>query len=285
MSQATDYKLVRLANGVFSVRSVVERETFHPVIGPVAEAEELYVRQLTLPARIRAADSPFVVWDVGLGAAANAITVLRATEFTPCDLELHSFDRTVDPLRFALEHAAQLGYFAGYETTVDRLIKERSTTIHDTHRCVRWELHIDDFPALIRQPVHFSKIPPHAILFDPFSPARNPHMWTLDLFRRMFGLLDPKRPCALATYSRSTMLRVSLLVAGFYVGSGIASGEKEETTIAANTPDLIPRPLNRRWLARARRSTSAEPLDGPFYRQAPITPETWERLLRHTQFL
>ena len=49
-----DYILVTLANGVRSVRSLAEAETFHPVIGPVAEAEALYVRQLRLRERFAA---------------------------------------------------------------------------------------------------------------------------------------------------------------------------------------------------------------------------------------
>ncbi|MEN9778327.1 MAG: hypothetical protein RJB04_2082, partial [Verrucomicrobiota bacterium] len=32
------YSLVQLANGTTSIRSLAEGETFHPVIGPVAEA-------------------------------------------------------------------------------------------------------------------------------------------------------------------------------------------------------------------------------------------------------
>src|SRR5205085_9733466 len=88
-------------------------------------------------------------------------------------------------------------------------------------------------------------------------------MWTQPLFSRIFKLLDPCRPCALPTYSRSTMLRVTLLLAGFFVGVGHATGEKEETTIAANALDLITEPLDRHWLQRARRSTSAEPLWEP----------------------
>ena len=109
-------------------------------------------------------------------------------------------------------------------------------------------------------------------------------MWTLPLFTGLFGLLDPERPCALPTYSRSTMLRVTLLLAGFYVGAGHATGEKEETTIAANTLELIDEPLDRIWLARARRSTSAEPLREPVYRQAPLCVDTWEKLEEHPQF-
>jgi len=109
-------------------------------------------------------------------------------------------------------------------------------------------------------------------------------MWTQPLFARIFSLLDPNRPCALPTYSRSTMLRVSLLLAGFYVGVGHATGEKEETTIAANSMSLINEPLDRKWLARAHRSTSAEPLWTPHYRQARMSPETWEELQTHPQF-
>ena len=48
-------------------------------------------------------------------------------------------------------------------------------------------------------------------------------MWSQPLFAELYRLLDPARPCALATYSRSTMLRVALLLAGFFVGTGDAT--------------------------------------------------------------
>ena len=125
---------------------------------------------------------------------------------------------------------------------------------------------------------------PHVILFDAYSPARNPAMWTLPLFTQLFQRLDPGRPCALPTYSRSTILRVTLLLAGFFVGVGHATGEKEETTLAANTLELIDEPLDRRWLERAGRSHSAEPMTEAVYQIAPLRPESWERLQAHPQF-
>jgi tRNA U34 5-methylaminomethyl-2-thiouridine-forming methyltransferase MnmC len=150
---------------------------------------------------------------------------------------------------------------------------------------VRWEVQVADFPDLISQPSGKKLAKPHAIMFDAFSPATNPGMWTQPLFANLFQLLDPTRPCALPTYSRSTMLRVTLLLAGFFVGVGHATGEKEETTLAANARELIAEPLNRKWLQRARRSTSAEPMWEPVYRQAPLAAETWARLQQHPQFL
>ena len=109
-------------------------------------------------------------------------------------------------------------------------------------------------------------------------------MWTLPLFTNLLQLLDPQRTCALPTYSRSTILRVTLLLAGFFVGVGHATGEKEETTIAANDLSLITEPLDARWLDRARRSHSAEPMREPVYQIAPLSPESWERLQAHPQF-
>ncbi|MEW6306117.1 MAG: MnmC family methyltransferase [Verrucomicrobiota bacterium] len=284
MSSTTGYRLVKLASGAHSVRSLAHGETFHPVTGPVAEAEALYVKQLRLVERIQAYQGQFVIWDIGLGAAANVLTVLRATRHLPCRLRIVSFDRTLEPLQFALGHADDLGYFNGFEARVENLLSRHRIAFTDLARHVDWDLHLGDFPQLLRQRAAAAWPKPHAILFDAFSPAKNPDMWTEPLFARLFKLLDPHRPCAMPTYSRSTILRVTLLLAGFFVGAGHATGKKEETTIAANTLALIDEPLGKRWLARAHSSHSAEPMWEPVYQQAPLSAESWERLQQHPQF-
>ncbi len=284
MQSSAGYKLVQLSNGTLSVHSLAHAETFHPVVGPVAEAEALYVKQLGLVDRIRQHPGEFVIWDVGFGAAANPVTVLNATRQIPCQIRLLSFDQTLQPLWFALKHAAELRYLTAYESILTQLAQEGHVTFTQENRAVHWELHLGDFPALLNGRAASAWPKPHAVLFDAYSPATNPAMWTQPLFARLFQLLQPDRPCALPTYSRSTMLRVTLLLAGFYVGTGHPIGEKEETTIAANTLDLITDPLDRRWLWRARHSKSAEPLQKPIYRQAPLSETSWEALLRHPQF-
>jgi tRNA U34 5-methylaminomethyl-2-thiouridine-forming methyltransferase MnmC len=284
VQSTTGYRLVKLANGAHSVHSLAHHETFHPVIGPVAEAEALYVRQLRLVERLQSHTGEFVLWDVGLGAAANALTALRASRDIPCSIHLLSFDHTLEPLAFALQHGAALGYLGGYEPHLERLLHEHHCTFQDGARTVKWDMHLADFPALLAQPAALTLAQPHAIMFDAFSPAKNPAMWTQPLFANLFRLLAPDRPCSLPTYSRSTLLRVTMLLAGFYVGVGHATGEKEETTIAANTAGLIEEPLDGRWLERAHRSSSAEPMWEPVYRQAPLAPATWEKLQQHPQF-
>ena len=296
-----DYQLVQLANGAKTLFSESYGEKMHPGLGPTAEAELLYVRQLQICERLKNHPGEFIIWDVGLGAAANAITALRATRNISGRLRLISFDNTCEPLEFAIKNAAALGYLAGYETQIADLFRSRRIEFQNGKLSVNWVFHLGDFPALLacdlerRAPLRpdtaaqFQRAEtvlgaPHAIFYDAFSPSKNPAMWTLPLFQNLFRALDPARPCALTTYSRSTMIRTTMLLAGFFVGIGHATGLKEETTVAANTVDLLSEPLNARWLERALRSHSAEPLHEPVYSSKPLLPEMAEQLRRHPQF-
>lgn len=282
-----DYQLVELASGAKTLFSSSYGEKMHPGLGPAAEADLLHVRQLNIRERLQKHNGEFVIWDVGLGAAANAIAALRATRDLAGELRLISFDNTSEPLEFALKNARALGYVAGYENQIADLIREGQATFQNGVLKSSWRFCVGDFPELLKSQLSNSESrlpPPHAIFYDPFSPAKNPAMWTLPVFENLFRVLVPARPCALTTYSRSTMIRATLLLAGFFAGAGHAAGMKDETTIAANSLELIAEPLDRRWLERAGRSDSAEPLRGPVYARASITRETMANLRRHAQF-
>jgi tRNA U34 5-methylaminomethyl-2-thiouridine-forming methyltransferase MnmC len=278
-----DYQLVTLANGQRTLFSASYGEKMHPGLGPQAEANLLYVGQLRIRERLAKTSGEFVIWDIGLGAAANALAALRATTHISGRLCLVSFDNTAEPLEFTLKNSAALCYLSGYENQLSELLLAKKTTFCNGSLDVDWQFHLGDFPAWLSQG-RGAVPPPHAILYDAFSPAKNPAMWTLPVFENLHHALDPHRPCALTTYSRSTVLRATLLMAGFFVGVGHATGLKEETTIAANTLDLISEPLDHRWLARARRSHSAEPLRQPVYTRVPLTADSLSRLLTHPQF-
>ena len=284
-----DYQIVQLANGAKTLFSSRYGEKMHPGLGPAAEAELLYVRQLKICERLKNHCGEFVIWDVGLGAAANAIAALRATREISGQLRIVSFDNSSEPLEFALKNSEALGFVSGHGSQIAELLKNHSVTFQNGKSSVIWEFHLGDFPELLNSKLAIGNCqseipPPHAIFFDAFSPAKNPAMWTLPVFENLFAALGPNRPCALTTFSRSTLIRATLLLARFFVGVGRATGLKEETTLAANDLNLIDEPLDSRWLARAARSDSAEPLRGPVYSRAPISPETLEELRTHPQF-
>lgn len=297
MAETRDYQIVQLRNGTNSVRSLADAETFHPGIGPVAEAEALYVRQLRLPERVAESQSEFVLWDIGLGAAANALTAIRLirehlanlktadeqNSFTK-SLRIVSFDQTSAAAAFALQHGRELSYPIGFETLLQDLIQTRRAVAKDSTLKLEWTLNLGDFPTWLSNDAAAPLPAPHAILFDPHSPKKNPAMWTVQLFSNLFRRLDPDQPCSLANFTRSTLARTAMLLGGFYVGRGHASGLKEETTVAANRIELLDEPLDRGWLERVKRSGSAEPLRDAHYQQFPLSEETWELLQRHPQF-
>jgi tRNA U34 5-methylaminomethyl-2-thiouridine-forming methyltransferase MnmC len=273
------FDLVTVQSGARSLRSRRFAETFHPVVGPMAEAIGLHVRQPRLVERAAAAGEPFVIWDVGLGAAANAVAVLEAFENAApsAEVQLHSIDHTAAPLAFAIEHATDLGYLAPHAEKARELLREGRVQAG----VVEWRFHRADFRDLVED--HLLPAP-HAIVFDPYSPRANPQMWTLDLFARLRRCLKDERGCLLSNYTRSTAVRVTLLLAGFFVGRGHATGEKDQTTIASNCVELLEAPLDTAWLERVRRSTSAAPLGGSSEVAGPITPRDWEALVAHPQF-
>jgi queuine tRNA-ribosyltransferase len=289
---AEDFELVALANGVVSLRSIRYGQTFHPVVGPVAEAESVHLAGTRMLARANAAagDAAFTIWDVGLGAAANATAViasLLAGYTGEVDVHLLSFDRDLTALDFALANAAELGYPEAHRSLLETLRREGSVMVplaRATHQ-LHWSVRVADFPSLLAYPEPLPA--PHAVFFDPYSPAVNRDMWTLELFTSLHARLRNEVPCLLTTYTRSTAVRVTLLLAGFYAGIGHATGEKDQTTIAANDPALLARPLDRAWLEKkVYASTNSAPLrtDALPHGQAPISEGDYAALRTHPQF-
>jgi tRNA U34 5-methylaminomethyl-2-thiouridine-forming methyltransferase MnmC len=276
--EAEQFDLVSVQSGARSLRSRECGETFHPVVGPMIEAVALHVRQQRLVERAAEVTGKFVIWDVGLGAAANAIAAIEALAHPAKAghlVEIHSFDVTDAALRFACAHAAELAYPAPHLPALDALLAKGEAVTAK----IAWKFHAGDFrETMTAAPA------PHAILYDPYSPQSNPGLWTLEHFTRLDRCLSPTSPCMLTNYTRSTAVRVTLLLAGFFVGRGHATGEKDETTSAANDLALLEEPLDRAWLRRVHRSTNAAPLREGIARPAAISPEDWERLERHTQF-
>ena len=283
---APSYELVTLRGGAHSIRSTAHGETMHIGTDPCTEAMELHVGQQRLAERVAACSEspPFVVWDIGLGPAANAMTAITAIKelngvgMVAKSVEIHSYEIDTSVLEFSLLHAAALKYLAGWEATVGELLV---SGVARPAPGMTWHLHRGDFSR--SRPEAPS---PSAIFFDPYSPARNAEMWSLETFRMIRdAVADPDAPhCTMTNYTRSTSVRVTMLLAGWFVGTGVPTGEKEETTIAANRPGLLEKPLDGAWLSRVRSSTNSSPLRGRNYERGPISPEDYARLITHPQF-
>ena len=272
------------------IRDTLSGEVMHLGSDPEQEARSLYVEQSRLIERLqsRDEDSPesetraLVVWDVGLGAAANAMAAVLAVEnaaqatappLPTRPLLLVSFENDFDSLKLALDHP---GWFKHLRHAAPRsLLKEQLW--RSSGAPIEWRLLAGDFAQR-----KFEAPPPDIIFFDPFSFKTDSALWTTDAFRELRTACADK-PAELFTYTYSTSVRAAMLAAGFYVAKGRATGPKGETTIgltpAAAAVAHAHELLGQEWLAKWQRSDAQVPFG------SRADDVSWrDAVLRHPQF-
>lgn len=252
-----NHEVVRTRKGMLAMRSISAGEVMHPGVGPLVEAEELYVRQSRLGQRLlERAGGNLVVFDIGMGAGSNALAARREALAAPASaatLDLVSFERDLGALALALSEPEAFGLQGETGAAARALLADGH---HETPR-VRWHLRHDDvIVALARE-----SLMADLVFWDPFSPKANPELWTIAAFSAIRRVAGPH--CTLFTYSASTAVRVALLLAGWAVGVGDSIGEKAATTAAAVDVADLARPLDRSWLPRLSRSDVPLPSDAP----------------------
>ena len=258
-------EVILTRSGAPAMRDRASGEVMHPGTGPGVEPQALYVVPSRLDARLRESDDgrgDLVLLDVGLGAASNAVAAWRVSEALgdatdARRLRIVSFDDDLSALELALrpEHAESFALTTTGGDAHAAATALLANGLHETSRTT-WRLSLGDFPVqLAREPSASADI----VFWDFYSSKTHPHLWSLATFREL------RRVCrsgaTLHTYSTATSFRAGLLLAGFAVGIGGGTGDRQETTLAAVDVSDLERPLDARWLARLERSTAAFPAD------------------------
>lgn len=253
----SEYEVITLKTGERAIRQTLHGEVMHPAVGPWAEANGLYVEQTRLAERLCAPQKgPLRILDVGLGGAANATAALSCAAAIGPDrrpLEMVSLENSLEPLRLSLSEPEGFPFLKPFRTACQSLLENGEWQGPGVH----WRLLQGD--ALESLPTLSPGF--ELIFFDPFSPSTHPAMWTVETFRAIRHLCNQE--AVLATYSAATPTRVTLLLAGFFVGKGRAIGFKSETTVAALSRAGLESPLDARWLERWRRSSARAPHGRP----------------------
>ena len=272
-----NYEIHTAREGFASIRHIRSGEIMHSRTPPMDEARRLYIEQSCLAERLRETGEPLVIWDVGLGAGANAMAAIDCYERQSVPargLHIVSFENDLDSLRLAFRNNDQFQYLR--HSGPSAILKEGAWQSKPQPELV-WTL----VPGNFLETLDAAPMPPDLIYYDMFSGKTNAEAWTLAAFRRLFAVCRG-RGVELFTYTCSTASRVALLAAGFHVARGRGTGDKVETTIALTAEavredhDL----LAADWLAKWRRSTARFPAD----LSASEHPEWEEVILRHPQF-
>jgi queuine tRNA-ribosyltransferase len=285
-----DYEVHIAREGFASIRQISSGEIMHCRTSPMEEARALYIEQSRLAERLHLSSNqspetaaPLLVWDVGLGAAANAMGAIRCYEEQAAvsavrPLKIVSFENDLDSLRLAFRHDREFTYLRHSATA--GLLKEGQWQSR-LHAGLSWSLIFGDFLETIST----APAPPDLIFYDMFSSKTSGDAWTFAAFRQVSAACAD-HAAELFTYSCSTASRAALLAAGFYVARGRRAGPKLETTIAL-TPAACrarSRPghelLTAEWLEKWHRSGAKYPAEIPAH-QYPA----FERAIRgHDQF-
>lgn len=264
-------EVVQMRSGLLAMRDLDAQEVMHPGVGPVAEAEQLYVLQSKLAERLRATPQPrLVLFDVGLGAGSNALAAWLASQAAPpsaAQLEIVSFERDLSGLGLALDHGTAFGFTDEAHEAGRALLQQG---VHKTPRTL-WRLQKGDLLTCLAHETAKADI----VFWDPFSPKANPDLWTINAFAAMRQAAGDQ--ATLFTYSASTTVRMALLLAGWRVGVGAAIGDKAATTAAAVRLQDLPLPLDHTWLTRVRRPDVRLPSDAP--------PDAVARVIACPQFV
>jgi len=293
-----DYEVHRSPMGFYAIRQISSGEIMHSVNQPELEAERLYIQQSRFVDRIQIHSGlapevseqvlPWIVWDVGLGAATNAMSVIRNYEQvgqgvieqretssfrTRCEtpsqhsltpdfspgvigkrlrpVHLVSFEKDLDSLRLALKHPSLFPYLR--HSAPYRLIEQGCWESQDLP--LRWTLIFGDFLQ------EFQKMSaPNLIFYDPFSYKTDSLFWSWEFFQKLY-LHCSSQATELFTYSASTQVRAGLMGAGFIVAKGVGTGPKKESTVAF-TPwvqDATYPRLSEEWIDRWRKSSAPFP--------------------------
>jgi queuine tRNA-ribosyltransferase len=250
------HEILRGEDGAGSIRDLRSGEVMHSTVGAEQESRALYVEQSRLAERLKL--EALVLWDVGLGAAANAMASIRAAQAVhagdPAARELHvvSFENDLDALKLALGHPE---LFRTLNHAAPRALLEQGEWRSRDGR-IRWTLLEGDFRARMADAPQ-----PELVFYDPFSTRTDAELWTYPAFEALFGRMGAS-PAELYTFSASTAVRGALLASGFYVRPGVGTGIRPETTVAvtpARAAELAGTWLGADWLGRWTRSTARDP--------------------------
>ena len=275
-----DFELITLKSGARAVRHLGHGEVMHPGVGPWEEANHLYVKQtglqelISLKGTRRPGEKALRILDIGLGAASNAVAALTCAREVGAGrrrgVEVVSLEHDLAPLRLALDDPEGFDFLVPFADAARTLIKDGFWEGEG----LQWRLLTGDAMHKLQEVGKDFEL----VFQDPFSPDQNPSLWTVDWLQRVRALAHPDG-MQLVTYSSATPTRVSLLLAGYFVGAGVSTGMRGETTIASTKLELLRQPLQHRWLKRWERSSARSPHGGE------LTPVLEEVIRKHPQFI
>ncbi len=218
------------------------QETYHSISGAVEEAvkkfaEPCRIKELAKKGDVRILDICF-----GLGYNSAAAIDIALGENPNCKIEIIGLEKDKEILKEIQKLNAP---FKNYNL-IKRLITSNAKTRFllppaDAGERNREENLLELIGENIKikliignAEVEIKKINQkfNAVFLDPFSPPKNPELWTESFFRDVKKLME--KDAVMATYSCARIVRENLMKAGFKIMDGPIVGRKSPGTVGVN---------------------------------------------------
>ncbi len=208
----------------------------HSGCGALAETHYVYLHNSGIASALQQ-QRPQAVLEIGLGTGMAVLATAQLAELTSTPVQYLAIEinplpsKVIRQLRFE-----QLGFAQHLIDDLCELLEHASSADQSRRVGACCEVTIQIADAAQWQTAAQGQF--DAVYFDPFSPATNPNLWTIDIFRRMHDAL--RNGGKLVSYCVNRRVRNDLAAAGFDVERVPGPpGGKREVLIAARRPDDV----------------------------------------------
>lgn len=218
MEGQIDHQIIVSADGSHTIYLPLLDETYHSSHGAIAESRYVYLLHGLQTIGLK----HIKVLEIGFGTGLNALLTYQYAK----DNQLSIVYETLEPYRLAEGIFSQLNY--------GRILDEEAIFRELHHAAANAKIELSpNFNICIRPTTiqEFETLQNYDIIyFDAFAPSKQPEMWHLEIFRKLFLCLNVGG--ILMTYSASGQLKRNLKTAGFVVETLIGPPPKKQITRA-----------------------------------------------------
>jgi tRNA U34 5-methylaminomethyl-2-thiouridine-forming methyltransferase MnmC len=204
-------KLVKTQDGSFTVFNEAANEHYHSISGALEEAFEKHVNAIGV-------EGGFCILDFCFGLGYNSIAATKNHNNLHIiglenDIEIV---KTIQTLEVPEEIKTEFDAF--------RNLAEKMEITDSNNNTIKLIIG-DALQTISYFPGNFFD----RVFFDPFSPSKQPEMWSEEIFQKVFSKM--KSGGKLSTYSCAKWIRANMKSAGFTVIDGPRVGRKSPATI------------------------------------------------------
>ena len=212
-------ELVNTNDGSNSLKNVIINDSYHSKYGAINESKHIFINnglKMISKKKIR-------VLEIGFGTGLNALLTLLYCDKKKQNIIYH----TIDNLPLKEEIYSSLNYFDQLKIEKNIYLKIHSSSWEN-------EIELSNFFVLKKMKCDFTKTlfnqKYDLIYFDAFSPSKQPEMWTLNNFKKLYNCLNTNG--VLITYSSKGDVKRTMKKVGFNISSLEGPTGKREITLA-----------------------------------------------------